>query len=155
MNIEQKIREMCSALLDMLRAQKESKAVAEAATHSVRYDLCALYVLCNPVSLSLYSLPDRVTPWLSLCLITITLCAELNGWFYFITWVKRFDLWPLNKLWFMRKEEVTDENKREKEASTRTHLCAPALRWHNHLKAKMIYLFIIMNADALKMIFDV
>lgn len=48
---------MCSAPLDVLRAQKikESKSLAEAATHSVQYDLCALYVLCNPVSLSLYN----------------------------------------------------------------------------------------------------
>lgn len=61
------------------REEGESRATVEAVTHSVWYDLCALYVLCDPVSLSLYSLPYRVTPWLSLHLATITLCAGLNG----------------------------------------------------------------------------
>lgn len=53
---------------------RRSAAMAEAVTHSVWYDLCALYVLCDPVSLSLYSLSDRVTPWLSPCLATNTVC---------------------------------------------------------------------------------
>lgn len=39
-------------------------AAVEAASHSVLYDLYALYVLCDPVSLSLYSLTYRVTAWL-------------------------------------------------------------------------------------------
>lgn len=62
----------------MLRAEKK-RAMVEVVTHSVWYDLCALYVLCDPVSLSLYSLSDRVTPGLSLCLATITLCTGLSG----------------------------------------------------------------------------
>lgn len=44
------------------------------------YDLCALYVLCDPVSLSLYSLSDRVTPCFSPCLLTITLCLWTRWW---------------------------------------------------------------------------
>lgn len=52
--------------------------MVEAVTHSVWYDLCALYVLCDPVSLSLYSLSDRVTPWLSPCLRHYTVC--LTQW---------------------------------------------------------------------------
>lgn len=81
MNIEQKIRRICLALVDMLRGEEEgeSRVAVEAVTHSVWYDLCALYVLCDPVSLSLYSLPYRVTLWLSRCLATITLCTGLNG----------------------------------------------------------------------------
>lgn len=61
------------------REEGEGSATVEAVTHSVWYDLCALYVLCDPVSLSLYSLPDRVTPRLSPCLVTITPCTGLNA----------------------------------------------------------------------------
>ena len=53
--------------------------MVEAVTHSMWYDLCVLYVLCDPVSLSLYSLSDRLTPRLSPCLDTITLCAGRDG----------------------------------------------------------------------------
>lgn len=42
--------------------EEGNAAMVEAVSHSVWYDLCALYVFCDPVSLSLYSLSDRVTP---------------------------------------------------------------------------------------------
>lgn len=41
---------------------REEEEGGGAVTPSARYDLCALYVLCDPASLSLYSPSDRVTP---------------------------------------------------------------------------------------------
>lgn len=46
--------------------KEENTVLLETVTHSVWYDLCALYVFCDPVSLSLYFQSDRVTPWLFL-----------------------------------------------------------------------------------------